>query len=822
MNVYEGLSGYFNVNLVGIRGYDGGHLEQFEINDNCTVYLVPMNKGFCDLLLGEQEKAKGYLHDILLTDNYELIPELTRLCQALKPSTDMFVSSQPHFFKMLLKYCAGKVLIYEAHDVDYDLKKTYFPEDNEHSRKYLEVVREVEQLACREANLIMAVSKSDGERLCSTYNISDDKIVLLPNGIQVSACEFRKGRPQGSNAVFMGSAHGPNIEASEFLINNLAPQNEAITYTIIGNLKEVFSGRKIPRNVKFAGLVDEESKRAILREAAVALNPMFSGSGTNLKVLDYASFGIPIISTPFGMRGLDVLNEHVWLTGPEEFLKTIEEVLSLREEDLIGKTVPARKACEKYYDKATIVLDVVERLNTYSSLLDHRRRPRRIAIEGRVLHRNVSGTERYIAEILKNLLLMEDREAYEIGLVNTANYDAPGIEYQIPYVSSDPPIDLYHRTYQPSSHFEIMELLMAKRSVFTFLDLILCKYPDYFGNRVAYERFVLYMRLAFSFSDRIIAISESAKKDIMETFEVPEHKIDVVYLGIDTDKFRKLDAGEVMAFRRQFSLPDKYILYLGTDYPHKNLANLLIAFAQVLGNEALKAHFLVIAGNKGYQAGPKYLEKDLDPVRGRVINLGHVPDDKIAHLYNAADVFVYPSLYEGFGLPVLEAFACEVPLVCSKATSLPEVAGDAAYMVDATDSGEIAKAIVSMVADRSMRQSFVERGRRRVREFTWEKCAKNTYDVYRRALREPSSCTSRNDEAIMALLRDVMECHLGHLKSHSGQTNTPHQTHQAAILQDLFSPSFVAARLRKVRSVQDLRRLVVSALARISAGRRNA
>jgi glycosyltransferase involved in cell wall biosynthesis len=816
MNVYEGLSGSFNVNLVGVRGFDGGQIERYSINENFTVYLVPMNKDFCDLLLGEQEKAGGYLHDILLTDGYKRLPALTGLCQALKPWTDIFVSSHPYFFKMLLEYCKGKYLVYEAHNVDYDLKKSYFPKDNAHAGKYLEMVREVEAIACREANLIMTVSEEDTRQLCRAYNIGGEKTVLVPNGIDVFSLKYRGKKPHGNTAIFMGSAHGPNIEAVEFIIKDLAPKNGKITYLIVGNLLDVFKDRKHPANVKFTGMVDEKTKISLLQTAAVAINPMFSGSGTNLKIFDYAASGIPIISTPFGMRGLETLQEGVWLAGSGDFLSKIEEVLALPENQQVARTRTARTMCEKHFDKTTIIADFVEKIKTSSGLTHKIIKPQRIAIEGRILHRNVSGTERYISEILKNLLLMEGRECYEIGLVNNGHYKAADLDFCVPYISSEPAIDLYHRTYQPSNHFEIMELLLAKRSVYSFLDLILCKYPDYFGTKADHEKFVQHMRLALGFSDRIIAISESAKKDVMDTFGVPENKIDVVYLGLDMNKFKKLDSQDVESFRQEFSLPDKYLLYLGTDYPHKNLVNLLIAFAQIMNKEEMKDYFLVIAGNKGYQAGQKYLAKYLDPVKKRVINLGHFPDDKITHLYNAADIFVYPSLYEGFGLPVLEAFACEVPLVCSQATSLPEVAGDAAYMVDATDPGQIAKAITNIVRDPVLRQSFVEKGRRRVKEFTWEKCAKNTYEVYRRALADPCANEAKKDESLLALLNSVMESNLGHLKNPAAENSLGNNIPMPGKKPSLFNPFFILAKLRQVRSYAEFKKLAASAMARLA------
>lgn len=357
-----------------------------------------------------------------------------------------------------------------------------------------------------------------------------------------------------------------------------------------------------------------------------------------------------------------------------------------------------------------------------------------IAIEGRILHRNISGSERYISELIKNIPDIERESGYNYFLVNNSRTDLLNIT-AIPSVSSDRKIDLYHRTYQFATHEELSELLNAGKSVFTFLDLILCKYPDYFMCRQDYENNVALMELSLNLSSRIIAISEHAKRDVVETFDIPAEKVDVVHLGFDFNKFKKIsDAKKIAEFRKEYGLPEKYILYLGTDYPHKNMKNLLIAFAMVADREEMKDYRLVWAGNSYYAKGKQYFKEYIEPIKDKFVSLGHFDDEKVALLYNAADIFVFPSLYEGFGLPVLEAFACEVPLICSNATSLPEVAGDAAYMVNAIEPDQIAAAIVDIVNDSRLRESLIQKGRERAKEFTWEKCARNTYEVYKKTL----------------------------------------------------------------------------------------
>lgn len=359
-----------------------------------------------------------------------------------------------------------------------------------------------------------------------------------------------------------------------------------------------------------------------------------------------------------------------------------------------------------------------------------------IAIEGRILFRNITGTERYISELIRNMQDIENKNGFKLFLVNNLGYDSKKIS-AIPHIAAAHKIDLFHRPYQFKNYGELIEFLMVEKRVFTFLDLILCRYPGYFRDKELFEKNKTIMGLALNLSSRIIAISEHAKQDVIEMYDIPAEKIDVVYVGFDADKFKKInDTNKISEFRKEYNLPDKYILYLGTDYPHKNIKNLLISFAKIANHEKMKDYRLVLAGASCYVKGRQYLEKYIEPIKDKIISLGYFDDNKITLLYNAADIFVFPSLFEGFGLPVLEAFACGVPVICSNATSLPEVAGDAAYMVDATEPDKIASAIIDVVSSPRLRESLIEKGRDRVKLFTWEKCVKETYKVYEKALLE--------------------------------------------------------------------------------------
>jgi glycosyltransferase involved in cell wall biosynthesis len=185
------------------------------------------------------------------------------------------------------------------------------------------------------------------------------------------------------------------------------------------------------------------------------------------------------------------------------------------------------------------------------------------------------------------------------------------------------------------------------------------------------------------------------------------------------------------ALRRRYDLPERYILFVGTLEPRKNVQTLLQAFAQIIAETPQDDLMLVIAGGKGW-GGEDYMSTvDTLKLHDHVRFAGFVEDDHLPALYRSALLFVYPSLYEGFGLPVLEAMACGTPVITSNRASLPEVAGDAALLVDPTRPEALAAAMTSIMNDGKLRQALRAKGLARARTFTWDAVAQQTVAIYR-------------------------------------------------------------------------------------------
>ena len=230
-------------------------------------------------------------------------------------------------------------------------------------------------------------------------------------------------------------------------------------------------------------------------------------------------------------------------------------------------------------------------------------------------------------------------------------------------------------------------------------------------------------------SDSIIAVSKSAKSDLLGVAEVPCEKISVIPLGVDP-QFRPVhEPHQLERIRYKYSLPRDFILYVGMIEPRKNLEMLVDAYL----SDSLSARFdLVFAGGLGWNYSSLLQKIESSGAADRIRLPGYIATADLPALYTAASAFAYPSLREGFGLPILEAMACGTPVVTSSVSSLPEVAGTAALFADPHDSGALASALQSVLSNKNLRTDLSRRGLDRARGFTWDHTARQTLALYHR------------------------------------------------------------------------------------------
>jgi glycosyltransferase involved in cell wall biosynthesis len=235
-------------------------------------------------------------------------------------------------------------------------------------------------------------------------------------------------------------------------------------------------------------------------------------------------------------------------------------------------------------------------------------------------------------------------------------------------------------------------------------------------------------------ADRVIAVSEQTKRDVTRLLGVREEKVTVAFNGVDA-RFRPLGEaadGEIESLRKKLGLPERFILHVGTLEPRKNLKRLVEAYGLLVSKgQAGKPAALVLAGRKGWLFDPILAAAErANREGGRVIFLDYVYDNHLPLLYNMADVFAYPSLYEGFGLPVAEALACGVPTVVSQDGALSEVVGEAAVRVDAQSVESIANGLEQALNDDKLRARLRREGPAQVAHFTWKAAARIVLDIY--------------------------------------------------------------------------------------------
>jgi glycosyltransferase involved in cell wall biosynthesis len=273
--------------------------------------------------------------------------------------------------------------------------------------------------------------------------------------------------------------------------------------------------------------------------------------------------------------------------------------------------------------------------------------------------------------------------------------------------------------------------LRRVKSVFTFHDAIYALFPKYHlpMNRIYLG---LMMPRFLRRANAIITISECSRRDAVRLYGIAADRFHVIYEGVDP-RFQPVGQPErLQEVRRRYGLPAEYLLAVGTIEPRKNLSVLLDAFLAVRARSGRQGLRLVIVGKKGWlfqEFFRRLAELGLDDGK-QVVFPGYVANEDLPAVYGGAACFVFPSIYEGFGLPVLEAMASGAPVVCSNTSSLPEVAGDAALMVQPDDAGGFAGAVERILADDDLRGELRARGLRRAAEFTWERTARQTMDVY--------------------------------------------------------------------------------------------
>jgi glycosyltransferase involved in cell wall biosynthesis len=372
----------------------------------------------------------------------------------------------------------------------------------------------------------------------------------------------------------------------------------------------------------------------------------------------------------------------------------------------------------------------------------------RVAIDARKLHDFGIGT--YIRNLLRQLARL-DRETDFVILARPADCAAVGAlgpnfravpetapnysvteQVRIPLALHRERVTLFH-----APHY-VLPPLVRCRSVVTIHDCIHLMFPQYLPGRLALTYARTSIVLAARRATRVLTVSESSKRDILRFVDIPADKIAVIYNAYDERFGVEPREEDVVRVRERYQLHDEFVLYAGNVKPHKNLERLIDAF-DLVRKRGLNHLKLVLIGDQISKYAALRRAVHAHQLHQYVRFLGYVPEDTLAVMYRLASVFVFPSLYEGFGLPPLEAMASGTPVVTSNLSSLPEVAGDAALLVDPYDPASIADGIERVLSDDSLRRQLRARGIARAHQFSWESSVRRVREIYGETAQEPAA-----------------------------------------------------------------------------------
>lgn len=366
----------------------------------------------------------------------------------------------------------------------------------------------------------------------------------------------------------------------------------------------------------------------------------------------------------------------------------------------------------------------------------------RVALDARMISN--SGIGRYIGNLIVHLSKIDRGNTFSVLLnsgepipsaATARNLEFHTLKRSIPIYSLKEQVILpseIKRLEPDIVHYPSfnMPFLNSRPAVVTIHDLV------YYLDRRACPHLPahLYARLMFKMvsrlAKRIITDSEYTKKDIIKHLGVSPGKVSVIHIGVDEAYRRVEDPAVLKRVRVRHGIKGEYILYVGTHHPRKNLVRLIHAFSMLKS----KGCQLVITGKMEERRKDVYEAPLSLGIKDRVIFTGIAPEEDLPALYTMASLFVFPSLYEGFGLPPLEAFACGTPVVSSNVTSLPEVVGDAAITIDPLDVDELARSIDKVLSSAELRSELREKGLKRAKLFNWKETAEKTLGVYYDAL----------------------------------------------------------------------------------------
>jgi len=370
-----------------------------------------------------------------------------------------------------------------------------------------------------------------------------------------------------------------------------------------------------------------------------------------------------------------------------------------------------------------------------------------------LMDKHYSGVSEYTYNLINNLLAIDKTNEYFLYYNSFRNLDnrIPNFESsRVKIIKTKYPNKIFNYFLQKifkcpkidkklgkmdiflAPHINFLSLSSGPKKILTIHDLSFLRHPEFFSGRKNFWHKMINVKNLTKGFDKVVAVSENTKNDLVDLCQVSEDKVQVIYSGVNDSyhPLRKNDE-QLPIIREKYNLPHKFILYLGNIEPRKNLGGLIRAYNHLRREQPdLSEYKLVIAGATGWKIGDTFVELNNSPYKDDVIFLGYVDKNDKAALYNLATIFVYPSFYEGFGFPPLEAMACGLPVVTSNISSLPEIVGGAALTIDPYNVQALSQAMIQVLDNEGLRDELSIKGLERAKNFSWQKTAQQYLDLF--------------------------------------------------------------------------------------------
>lgn len=356
----------------------------------------------------------------------------------------------------------------------------------------------------------------------------------------------------------------------------------------------------------------------------------------------------------------------------------------------------------------------------------------KIAIDIQTTLGQPTGFGFYVSNLVENLKQVDAKNEYLLARPKSeVDFSTPQRfiwdQFKLPKIAAGASCDLLH---QPCFS---APLCFRGPVVVTIHDIISILFPQNipFASRMFYSK---WMPFSYSKASQIISISESTKNDIIRVLKIPEDKITVIHNGYDIRLKTRASSDELSKVRKKYNLPEEYLLHVGTLEPRKNLSFLIDVFSEVIKDKKNSNLSLVITGKKGWYYEGLFQKVEKLGLQDRVVFTGYIDERDKKAIYQAAKIFTFPSIYEGFGLPPLEAMACGVPVVSSNTSSMPEVIGDAGILISPKNKSAWVEAISRLNNDSGLRGEMKKKNLSQIQKFDWVKTAQRTVEVYEKAV----------------------------------------------------------------------------------------